>query len=105
MLTIGKFAKTITGAGIGVGVAAKLGAAPLVTISSAVAGLVGAFTVQGDIVEETLEGVGELAELDEAQADGVVDAGTAEEEEKEPSPEHVVDCIDETSNEFHDKFL
>ena len=43
LLIIGKFAKTITGAGIGVGVAAKLGAAPLVTISSAVAGLVGAF--------------------------------------------------------------
>ena len=43
LLIVGKFAKTITGAGIGVGVAAKLGAAPLVTISSAVAGLIGAF--------------------------------------------------------------
>ena len=40
---IGSFAKTITGAGIGVGVAAKLGASPLVTVSAAVAGYVGAF--------------------------------------------------------------
>ena len=43
LLIISKVAKPITDAGIGVGVAAKLGAAPLVTISSAVAGLVGAF--------------------------------------------------------------
>lgn len=40
---IGKFAKTVTGAGIGVGVAAKLGASPLVTVSAAVVGMVGAF--------------------------------------------------------------
>ncbi|MEE0928615.1 MAG: PTS sugar transporter subunit IIC, partial [Acutalibacteraceae bacterium] len=40
---IGSFAKTVTGAGIGVGVAAKLGASPLVTVSSAVVGMVGAF--------------------------------------------------------------
>ncbi len=40
---IGSFAKTVTGAGIGVGVAAKLGASPLVTVSAAVAGMVGAF--------------------------------------------------------------
>lgn len=43
LLIIGKFAKTITGAGIGVGVAARLGSAPLVMVSSAVAGIVGAF--------------------------------------------------------------
>lgn len=43
LILIGGFAKTVTGAGIGVGVAAKLGAAPLVTVSAAVAGLVGAF--------------------------------------------------------------
>lgn len=40
---IGNFAKTITGSGIGVGVAAKLGASPLVTVSAAVAGYAGAF--------------------------------------------------------------
>ena len=43
LVIIGKFAKTVTGAGIGVGVAAKLGASPLVTVSSAVVGLIGAF--------------------------------------------------------------
>lgn len=41
--TIGILAKTITGAGIGVGVAVKLGASPLTTVSAAVAGMVGAF--------------------------------------------------------------
>lgn len=40
---MGNFAKTITGAGIGVGVAAKLKASPLTTVSAAVAGFVGAF--------------------------------------------------------------
>lgn len=43
LVLIGGFAKTVTGAGIGVGVAAKLGAAPLVTVSAAVVGFVGAF--------------------------------------------------------------
>lgn len=43
LIAIGGFAKTITGAGIGVGVAAKLGASPLVTVASAVAGMIGAF--------------------------------------------------------------
>lgn len=43
LITIGGFAKTITGAGIGVGVAAKLSASPLVTVSAAVAGFIGAF--------------------------------------------------------------
>ena len=43
LVAIGAFAKTLTGAGIGVGVAAKLGATPLVTVSAGVAGLIGAF--------------------------------------------------------------
>ncbi len=40
---MGNAAKMITGAGIGVGVASKLKAAPLTTVSAAVAGLIGAF--------------------------------------------------------------
>jgi len=40
---MGNVAKTITGAGIGVGVAAKLKASPLTTVSAAVAGMIGAF--------------------------------------------------------------
>ena len=43
LIAVGGFAKTITGAGIGIGVACKLGSSPLVTVSAAVAGLVGAF--------------------------------------------------------------
>lgn len=43
LIVIGNFAKTITGAGIGVGVACRLKASPLVSVSAAVAGLVGAF--------------------------------------------------------------
>lgn len=43
LVSVGGFAKTITGAGIGIGVACKLKASPLVTASAAVAGLVGAF--------------------------------------------------------------
>lgn len=43
LIAVGGFAKTITGAGIGIGVACKLKASPLVTVSAAVAGLVGAF--------------------------------------------------------------
>lgn len=35
--------KTLTGAGIGVGVAVKLGSSPLVTIAAAVSGMIGAF--------------------------------------------------------------
>ncbi|MBE6781285.1 MAG: PTS sugar transporter subunit IIC [Ruminococcaceae bacterium] len=45
LTVIGSIAKTITGAGIGVGVAAKLGASALVTVSSAVVGMIGAFPV------------------------------------------------------------
>lgn len=44
---MGNFAKTITGAGIGVGVAAKLKSSPLTTISAAVAGMAGAFPKVG----------------------------------------------------------
>ena len=44
-LAVGNLAKTITGAGIGVGVATKLGASPLVAISAAAAGMVGAFPI------------------------------------------------------------
>ena len=40
---IGNVAKMLTGPGIGVGVARKLGSSPLVTVSSAVCGLIGAF--------------------------------------------------------------
>jgi len=43
LIAIGGFAKTITGAGIGVGVATKLDASPLVSVSAAVAGMIGAF--------------------------------------------------------------
>ncbi|MEE0945589.1 MAG: PTS sugar transporter subunit IIC [Acutalibacteraceae bacterium] len=40
---IGSFAKTITGAGIGVGVASKLKSSPLTVVSAAVCGMIGAF--------------------------------------------------------------
>lgn len=40
---MGNVAKTITGAGIGVGVACKLKASPLTTVSAAVCGMIGAF--------------------------------------------------------------
>lgn len=40
---IGSVAKTLTGAGIGVGVACKLKSSPLTTVSAAVAGMIGAF--------------------------------------------------------------
>lgn len=43
LIGVSKIAKTITGAGIGVGVAAKLKASPLVTVSAAVSGMIGAF--------------------------------------------------------------
>ena len=43
LFLIGKVAAVITGAGIGVGVAAKLNASPLVMVSAATAGMVGAF--------------------------------------------------------------
>ena len=40
---ISNVAKTLTGAGIGVGVACKFKEGPLVTVSAAVAGMIGAF--------------------------------------------------------------
>lgn len=43
LTAISKAAKTVTGIGIGVGVAAKLKVSPLVTVSAAVCGLIGAF--------------------------------------------------------------
>lgn len=43
LIAISNVAKTVTGAGIAVGVACKLKASPLVTISAAVAGMIGAF--------------------------------------------------------------
>ncbi len=41
--SIGKVAQTVTGAGIGVGVACKLKASPLTTVVAAVCGMIGAF--------------------------------------------------------------
>lgn len=43
LTAMGNVAKTLTGAGIGVGVACKLKGSPLVTVSAAVTGLIGAF--------------------------------------------------------------
>ncbi len=43
LIAIGNAAKSVTGAGIGVGVAAKLKASPLTAVAAAVAGFVGAF--------------------------------------------------------------
>ena len=43
IFTLGKIAASLMGAGIGCGVAAKFGEKPLVTLSAAVAGMIGAF--------------------------------------------------------------
>ncbi len=43
IIAMGNVAKTLTGAGIGVGVACKLKASPLTTVSAAVCGMIGAF--------------------------------------------------------------
>ncbi len=43
LIAVSNVAKTITGAGIGVGVASKYKEGPLVTVSAAVAGMIGAF--------------------------------------------------------------
>lgn len=45
IIAIANVAKTITGAGIGVGVASKFKESPLVTVAAAVAGMIGAFPV------------------------------------------------------------
>lgn len=47
LIVISSVAKTVTGAGIGVGVAAKFKQGPLVTVSAAVAGMIGAFPALG----------------------------------------------------------
>ncbi|WP_294902475.1 PTS transporter subunit IIC [uncultured Eubacterium sp.] len=47
LIAIANVAKTVTGAGIGVGVAAKFKQGPLVTVSAAVAGMIGAFPTLG----------------------------------------------------------
>ena len=65
LYTIGKVAASLTGAGIGVGVARKLGGDHLVTASAATVGIVGAFAphvFSGDILTSgtmTLSGPGE----------------------------------------------
>lgn len=47
LIAMGNVAKTLTGAGIGVGVACKLKSAPLTTVAAAVAGMIGAFPKVG----------------------------------------------------------
>ena len=47
LIAISSVAKTVTGAGISVGVAAKFKQGPLVTVSAAVAGMIGAFPALG----------------------------------------------------------
>ena len=65
IIIVSTVAKKITGAGIGVGVAAKFKQSPLVTVSAAVAGMIGAFAkpiIAGTILVEgnfVLAGVGE----------------------------------------------
>ena len=65
LFLIGKLAAAITGAGIGAAVAAKLNASPLVVISAATSGMVGAFAskiIAGSVLTEgmmTFAGVGE----------------------------------------------
>ena len=49
LTAMGNVAKTLTGAGIGVGVAGKLKTSPLVTVSAAVTGLIGAFPTVMDM--------------------------------------------------------
>jgi len=52
---VGSMAISITGAGIGVGVAMRLKASPLVTVSAAVAGMVGAFAfrlIGGQVIQD-----------------------------------------------------
>lgn len=54
---ISNVAKSLTGAGIGVGVAAKFKESPLVTVSAAAAGMIGAFPTATDVI--TLGAAGE----------------------------------------------
>ena len=58
---MGSVAKTLTGAGIGVGVACKLKASPLTAVSAAVCGMVGSFSLasgQGFVPGELIEPFG-----------------------------------------------
>lgn len=59
LIAISNVAKTITGAGIGVGIACKYKEGPLVTVSAAVAGMVGAFPAIGTMEAFTLGKPGE----------------------------------------------
>lgn len=56
---VANVAKTITGAGIGVGIACKFKQSPLVTISAAAAGMIGAFPTVKDLTAFTLGKPGE----------------------------------------------
>ena len=56
-------AKTLTGAGIGVGVAVKLGSSPLVTIAAAVSGMIGAFPTVNSMSAFALGKPGHLVHL------------------------------------------
>ena len=56
ILLIGKAAQAVTGAGIGVGAAVKLKSKPLVVVSAAVSGMIGAFAakmIAGTLLTET----------------------------------------------------
>ena len=59
LILIGSVAKTITGAGIGVGVASKYQESPLVSVSAAVAGMIGAFPNIGGSMAFTIGRPGE----------------------------------------------
>lgn len=59
LILIGSVAKTITGAGIGVGVASKYQESPLVSVSAAVAGMIGAFPNIGSSMAFTIGRPGE----------------------------------------------
>lgn len=50
LIAISNVAKTLTGAGIGVGVACKFKESPLVTVSAAVAGMIGAFPSTPEVI-------------------------------------------------------
>ncbi len=59
IVAVANVATTLTGAGIGVGVAAKFKQGPLVTVSAAVCGMIGAFPSIRDITEYTIGKGGE----------------------------------------------
>jgi len=59
LIGVSKMAKTITGAGIGVGVASKFKCSPLVTVSAAVAGMIGAFPGVADFAKFSVGAPGE----------------------------------------------